>query len=164
MPAAPLATDPEPLLQPTFAATHVRAALKHFQAMTIEFQQGAWEEAIGKCGKFVEAALKALYVHAGKTLPPARQFKASNVMNDLEKLPAGSLDDSIRLIGSPARAASSTTSRATEGHATTLRRSTRTRWMLARWLLGRPGSWPKCSAMPRRAQWTPPVCRSWWTF
>lgn len=94
---APLATDPEQLLQPTFAVTHVRAALKHFQAMTVELQQGAWEEAIGKGGKFVEAALKALYVHAGKTLPPARQFKAGSVMNDLEKLPAGSLDDSIRL-------------------------------------------------------------------
>lgn len=95
--AALPASDPEQLLQPTFAVTHVRAGLKHFQAMTVELQQGAWEEAIGKGGKFVEAALKALYVHAGKTLPPARQFKAGNVMSDLERLPAGSLDDSIRL-------------------------------------------------------------------
>src|ERR1700716_4125688 len=94
----PPAADPEQLLQPTFAARHVSAAMKHFQAMTTEFQQNASEEAIGKGGKFVEAALKALYIHAGKALPPARQFKAGNVMNDLERLPAGSLDDSIRLM------------------------------------------------------------------
>lgn len=87
----------EELLQPAFASKHVRAALGHFQAMTVEFQQGAWEEAIGKGGKFVEAALKALYVHAGKTLPPARKFKAGVVMDDLEKIPASDLDDSIRL-------------------------------------------------------------------
>jgi hypothetical protein len=63
--------------------------------MTVEFQNGAWEEAIGKGGKFVEAALKALHVHAGNTVPPTRQFKADNVIIDLGKLPVGSLDDSI---------------------------------------------------------------------
>src|SRR6266446_6440042 len=91
------AADPEQLLQPTFAVRHVSAVLKHFQAMTTEFQLSAWEEAIGKGGKFVEAALKALHVHAGKTLPPARQFKAGKLMTDLEQLPAGSLDDSVKL-------------------------------------------------------------------
>ena len=70
-------SDLEQLLQPTFAAKHVKAALKQFQAMTTEFQQGAWEEAIGKGGKFVEAALKALYIHVGKTLPAARELHAS---------------------------------------------------------------------------------------
>lgn len=95
--AASLIDDAEQLLQPTFAAKHVKAALKHFQEMTVEFQQSAWEEAIAKGGKFIEAALKALYVHAGKTLPPARQFKASKVMDDLENLPAAAFDDSIRL-------------------------------------------------------------------
>jgi hypothetical protein len=93
MPAAEL----EQLLQPTFAPKHVRAALRHFQAMIAEFQQGAWEEAIGKGGKFVEAALKAVYVHAGKTLPAAREFKAGKVMDELERLPIGSLDDAVRL-------------------------------------------------------------------
>ena len=93
----PPAADPEQLLQPTFAARHVSAAMKHFQAMTTEFQQNASEEAIGKGGKFVEAALKALYIHAGKALPTARQFKAGKVMDELEKIPAADLDDSIRL-------------------------------------------------------------------
>jgi hypothetical protein len=95
--AAETLADLEQLLQAKFAAKHVRAAMKHFQAMTTEFQQGAWEEAIGKGGKFVEAALKALYVHAGKTLPAARDFKAGKLMTELEQLPAGSLDDSIKL-------------------------------------------------------------------
>lgn len=95
--AATAAADLEQMLQPTFPAKHVRAALKHFQAMTVEFQQTAWEEAIAKGGKFVEAALKALYVHVGKTLPAAREFKAGKVMSELEQLPAGSFDDSIRV-------------------------------------------------------------------
>lgn len=89
--------DLEQLLAAKFATKHVRAALKHFLAMITEFQQSAWEEAIGKGGKFIEAALKALYVHAGKTLPAAREFKAGKVMTELEQLPAGSLDDSVRL-------------------------------------------------------------------
>lgn len=95
--AAPAAADLEQMLQPAFATKHVKAALKHFQAMTTEFQQSAWEEAIGKSGKFVEAALKALCMHAGKPLPGAREFKAGKVMSDLEQLPSGSFDDAIRL-------------------------------------------------------------------
>jgi len=95
--AAETPADLEQLLQPTFAGKHVRAVLKHFQAMITEFQQSAWEEAIAKGGKFIEAALKAVYVHAGKTLPPAREFKASKLMIELEQLPGGSLDDAIKL-------------------------------------------------------------------
>jgi len=87
----------EQLLQPTFQSRHVKAALRHFREMTGEFQQGAWEEAIGKGGKFVEAALKALHLHTGGTLPPPRQFKADRVMNALEQLAAGPFDDAIRL-------------------------------------------------------------------
>src|SRR5437773_10721214 len=95
--AAETPADLEQFLQAKFAAKHVRAALKHFQAMTVEFQQSAWEEAIGKGGKFVEAALKALYVHAGKTLPRARLFSAGGVMQDLEKLPPADFDDTVRI-------------------------------------------------------------------
>lgn len=90
-------SDVERLLQATFDAKHVKAALKHFQAMATEFQQGAWEEAISKAGKFVEAILKALYVHVGRTLPPARQFKADRVINELGQLVTGTFDDTIRL-------------------------------------------------------------------
>jgi hypothetical protein len=94
---APPEPDLEELLQPAFAGKHVRAALKHFQAMVTELQQGAWEEAIAKGGKFVEAALKAVYVHAGKTLPAAREFKAGKLMTEIEQLPAGSLDEAVKL-------------------------------------------------------------------
>jgi hypothetical protein len=92
------AADLEKLLQPVFTAKHVRAAVKHFHDMTSEFQQEAWEETIGKAGKFVEAALKALYIHVGKTLPAnSREFKAGKIMTDLEQLAPGTFDDAIRL-------------------------------------------------------------------
>lgn len=87
----------EQLLQPTFTARHVNAALRHFQEMTTGFQQRDWERAIGKSGKFVEATLKALYVYAGQALPPARKFKAEGVMSFLGGTPAGAFGDSIRL-------------------------------------------------------------------
>lgn len=83
------------LLKPTFATVHVTALLKHYQAMINEFQQGAWEETIGKAGKFVEAVLKALWLHTGNTLPPARQFKADTMINQLAN--AVGFDDSVRL-------------------------------------------------------------------
>lgn len=83
------------LLKPTFAATHVAALLTHHETMIKEFQQGAWEESIGKGGKFIEAVLKALWIHTGNTLPPARQFKADNVINQLAK--QSTFDDSVRL-------------------------------------------------------------------
>lgn len=67
------------LLKPTFDATHVTALLDHHQAMVEEFQQGAWEECISKAGKFVEAVLKALWVHTGNAIGPAREFKVDKV-------------------------------------------------------------------------------------
>lgn len=83
------------LLKPTFAATHVTALLSHHQAMVQEFQQGAWEECISKGGKFVEAVLKALWVHTGNALGPAREFKVDKVINQLPN--CTTFDDSIRL-------------------------------------------------------------------
>lgn len=86
------------LLQAKFAAQHVRAALQHFQAMTSEFQQAHWERAILKGGKFVEAALKALQLHTGGTLPSSlRQFSAGTIMTALENLARGAADDTIRV-------------------------------------------------------------------
>lgn len=83
------------LLQPPFAAVHVAAAVKHYEAMVGEFQRGAWEESIGKGGKFVEAALKGLWLHTGSALPPARQFKADSVINQLAQ--TSGFHDSVRL-------------------------------------------------------------------
>src|SRR2546427_13188764 len=83
------------LLKPVFADTHVAALLKHHQAMVEKFQQGAWEECIVKAGKFVEAVLKALWVHTGNALGPDREFKVDKVINQLPNF--ATLVDSIRL-------------------------------------------------------------------
>jgi hypothetical protein len=85
------------LLRGTFAAEHVRAALEHFQNMVEAFQRSDWEPSIAKGGKFIEAVLKALSVHVGNGLPPARQFKAGSIIKQLGQLPVGSYDDAIRL-------------------------------------------------------------------
>ena len=85
----------EALLKPTFAATHVTALVKHYDAMINEFQRGAWEECIGKSGKFVEATLKALWVHTGNALPAARAFKVDGVINQLPN--AAGFDDTVRI-------------------------------------------------------------------
>jgi hypothetical protein len=83
------------LLKPVFADTHVAALLKHHQEMVEKFQQGAWEECIVKAGKFVEAVLKALWVHTGNTLGPDREFKVDKVLNQLPNF--ATFVDSIRL-------------------------------------------------------------------
>lgn len=87
----------ESLLTNTFSAVHVDAILRHFSAMIAEFQQSAWEEATIKGGKFIEAVLKALWLHAGETLPPARKFKAGDVIRGLVAKPAGTIPDSLRV-------------------------------------------------------------------
>ena len=85
------------LLEAKFTAAHVRAALNHFQAMTDAFRQEGWEGAIGKGGKFVEAALKALSLHTGRPLPPPRKFKAGDIIKHLQNLQIGTFDDTVRM-------------------------------------------------------------------
>jgi hypothetical protein len=87
----------ESLLVNSFDAKHVRSMLKHYQAMVAEFQNSDWEHSIGKSGKLVEATLKALWLHVGNVLPPARQFKAGNIIRDLRQIPTGAYDDTVRL-------------------------------------------------------------------
>jgi hypothetical protein len=85
------------LLVVKFPVVQVTACLKHYQAMLEEYQQSSWEGSILKAGKFVEAVLKALWLHAGQSLPPARQFKASTIIKGLGNMPSGSLPDAVRL-------------------------------------------------------------------
>lgn len=87
----------ENLLTPKLPKRHVGAALEHFSGLVEQFQAGDWESCIVKAGKFVEAALKALLIHAGQTLPPPRKFSAGTVIDDLGRLPAATADDAIRL-------------------------------------------------------------------
>lgn len=87
----------ENLLVPKFPKRHVVAALEHFSGTVDKYQTGDWEPCVIKAGKFVEAALKALMVHAGMPLPPPRKFSAGTVIDDLGRLPAGAVDDAVRL-------------------------------------------------------------------
>lgn len=87
----------ETLLTPKFPKKHASAALEHFSGMVSKFQNGDWESCIAKSGKFLEASLKALFVHVGQTPPKGRQFKADKIINQLGQLPDGSFDDTIRL-------------------------------------------------------------------
>jgi hypothetical protein len=87
----------EALLTPKFPKKHVSAALDHFTRMVSEFQTGDWEPCVTKAGKFIEAVLKALWVHAGQTPAAGRQFKADAVITGLGNLPTGSLDDTVRV-------------------------------------------------------------------
>lgn len=88
----------EEMLKDRFAAAKsVDALVKHFQSAVAEFHKGEWEKSLAKCGKFLEAVLKALLQEAG--LPPqvGRQFKVENAINALAQVPNGTADDAIRL-------------------------------------------------------------------
>ena len=65
--------------------------------MISEFQAADWEPSIAKGGKFVEAVVKALYVHVGQTPPKGRKFKVDVIISQLGQLQYGSFDDTIRL-------------------------------------------------------------------
>ncbi len=85
----------EQLLTPVFPKKHVTAMLRHFERMADDFQQGEWEDCIAKGGKFIEAALKALWVYVGEAVPAGKHFRAGTIMTDLEKKVAH--PDTIRL-------------------------------------------------------------------
>jgi hypothetical protein len=86
-------TTPD-LLKDRFPANHVDAALGHYNKLVEDFQRGDWEGAIGKGGKFLEAALKAVWVHVGETVP-SKDFKVGLVIDQLAS--KTSFEDSIRL-------------------------------------------------------------------
>lgn len=87
----------ENLLAPPFPKKHVAAVLGHFERVTECFQKGEWEDSIAKGGKFVEAALKSLFTRAGQTVPTGKSFKVDSIINGLAGLPAGSVDDTVRI-------------------------------------------------------------------
>jgi hypothetical protein len=85
------------LLRGAFAARHVDAAVKHFEDAVEELQQGKWDDASAKGGRFVEAVLKALWVYVGENVPTGKNFKAGAIMDGLEQKPKGGHPDTIRL-------------------------------------------------------------------
>ncbi|MGH9957926.1 MAG: hypothetical protein ACREBC_12485 [Pyrinomonadaceae bacterium] len=83
------------LLRDVFAPKHVDAAVQHFQEAVEEFELNKWGNASAKGGKFIEAALKALWMYTGESVPAGKHFKAGTIMTDLEKKVAH--PDTIRL-------------------------------------------------------------------
>lgn len=88
----------ESLLVPTFERKHIKAALDHYAEMVTRFQRGEWEPTILRCGKFVEAVMKALLVKVGMTPTPGRGFKAGRAITDVQGSRAIAGDDSTRLV------------------------------------------------------------------
>jgi HEPN domain-containing protein len=87
--------DVSSLLRDVFAAKHADAAVRHFQDSVQDFELNEWDDASAKGGKFIEAALKALWVYSGAAVPPGRQFKAGTIISQLEGRTA--VADTIRL-------------------------------------------------------------------
>jgi hypothetical protein len=71
----------EAMLKDKFEAKHADAAVRHFTRMVQDFQQREWEDASARAGKFVEAALKAVWGETGKPVPKGKAFKAGNIMD-----------------------------------------------------------------------------------
>lgn len=82
----------------SFDTKHVRAALEHFRKMVERFQVSSWEDSMGKASKFVEAVLKALFVHCGKTVPRSREFSVNKIIQELGQLNKTSCDDTVKLL------------------------------------------------------------------
>src|SRR5712692_215748 len=86
------------LLKDVFAAKHVDAVVKHFQGMVADYQKSDWADASAKGGKFMEAVMKALWVHAGEAVPKGKDFKVGKTITDLERKPdAAGIPDTIKL-------------------------------------------------------------------
>lgn len=85
------------ILKQKFEKVHVDSILKHFIATKRKYQDGDWEGAIEKAGKFVEATTKALMRFCGKTLPNTRNFHAGTFLRKLEQ-ESTSIDDTVRIV------------------------------------------------------------------
>ena len=84
------------LLAIQFTAKHVDATVSHYLEAVKEYQRGNWEISLLKSGKFIEAVAKALHIHCGQTLPPARQFSAGTILRALSQL--SGFDDVVRIL------------------------------------------------------------------
>jgi hypothetical protein len=86
-----------PNLNSFFPGKHIDSAVNHYRKLVEHLELGEWERSILAGGKFIEATLKSLMTLAKLPIPPARQFKVSKAVNQLNNLPAGSIHDSFRL-------------------------------------------------------------------
>lgn len=82
-------------LSKTFSNTHTASILKHYSEAILKYRQSDWENSLLKSGKFIESVIKTLFIYTGGTLPPARQFKVYNIVQQLNQ--SSGFDDTIRL-------------------------------------------------------------------
>ena len=89
----------EKLLGNKFESKRVKAVTEYFLLATEKLQQGDWESSLAKAGKFIEAIVKMLWVHAGKSLPAKQKdFKAGVYAQNIINLNASILpNDGLRV-------------------------------------------------------------------
>lgn len=86
------------LLKDAFKASHVDAAVGHFQKMIADYQKSDWADASAKAGKFIEAVVKALWVYAGETIPKGKHFSVGGIIDGLQNKPAAAgVPETIKL-------------------------------------------------------------------
>ena len=86
------------LLKNTFSEKRVRDILNYYYKSIKKFQSSDWENCILNAGKFIEAALKALFLFCGQNLPKQRDFNVGKIVEKLKNLDANKYDDIIRLL------------------------------------------------------------------
>jgi len=80
-----------------FEAKHVTALLKHYEALVDHFRMSEWDDCTAKAGKFVEAVVKALGASANVPVGKGRKFKVGAVINGLNGLAQGAVDEGVRI-------------------------------------------------------------------
>jgi hypothetical protein len=86
------------LLKVAFKPVHVDAAVGHFQKMVTDYLKSDWADASSKAGKFIEAVMKALWVHACELVPKGKLFSVGGIIDGLQQKPAvAGIPDTVKL-------------------------------------------------------------------
>jgi hypothetical protein len=80
-----------------FETKHVTSLLNHYEALVDHFRVNEWDDCAAKGGKFVEAVVKALGAAAHVPVGKGRAFKVGTVINGLNGLAQGAVDEGIRI-------------------------------------------------------------------
>jgi hypothetical protein len=82
-----------------YPQVNIDAALRHFAAASDALEVEDWDKCIGKCGKFVEAAIKAVGGYAAVSAPlTGKHFSVGTVIDHLDhKTDKTKFPDSVRL-------------------------------------------------------------------
>jgi len=93
-------TQVKKALSSKFNRQRINSLIKHYSYASMEFRKGEDENSLAKGGKFFEAAIKMLWIHAGENLPiPIRTFKTSIYADKIIRLSSTKLaNDSLKLL------------------------------------------------------------------